>query len=61
MSYKCSEKFYAEYDDGIVWDDPDLAVDWPLYKVGGVGNVILSDKDKKLQTYRDFVKTYGGF
>ena len=35
MSYKCSEKFYAKYNDGIMWNDPDLAVDWPLDKVGG--------------------------
>lgn len=61
VSYKCGEKFYGEYDDGIMWNDPDIAVEWPLEKVGGLGNVILADKDKNLQTFEQFMNTYGGF
>ncbi len=61
VSYKCSEKFYAEYDDGILWNDPDLAVDWPVGKVGGTKKIILSDKDSSLQTFQQFMQTYGGF
>ena len=61
MSYKCAEKFYGEYDDGIVWNDPDLAVEWPLDLIGGEGNVILSDKDLHLQTFSEFMERYGGF
>lgn len=61
VSYKCAEKFYGEYDDGIIWNDPDIAVSWPLEKVGGVDKVILADKDKNLQSFAQFVDTYGGF
>lgn len=61
VSYKCGEKFYGEYDDGIIWNDPDIAIDWPLERVGGAKRVILSDKDKKLQTFADFVAKYKGF
>ena len=61
VSYKCSEKFYGEYDDGITWDDPDINVHWPLDKVGGREKIILSDKDKNLQTFAQFMKRYGGF
>lgn len=61
VSYKCAEKFYGEYDDGIVWNDPDLAVEWPLDLIGGEGNVILSDKDLHLQTFSEFMERYGGF
>ena len=61
VSYKCAEKFYGEYDDGIMWNDEDIAVDWPLEKVGGMENVILADKDKNLQTFREFEAQYGGF
>lgn len=61
VSYKCGEKFYGEYDDGILWDDPDIGVEWPLELVGGRENVILADKDKNLQTFQTFVDTYGGF
>ena len=61
VSYKCAEKFYGEYDDGILWDDPHLAIAWPLELVGGSENVILADKDKSLQSFAEFIEKYGGF
>ena len=62
VSYKCGEKFYGEYDDGIMWNDPEIAVAWPLEKVGGLEKVILADKDKNLQSFQEFlVKENGGF
>ena len=61
VSYKCAEKFYGEYDDGILWNDPDIGVDWPLSLVGGMEHVILADKDKKLQSFEEFMVKYGGF
>lgn len=59
VSYKCAEKFYGEYDDGIIWNDMDLGIDWPTTLVDG--KVILSDKDKNLQSYQVFKQKYGGF
>ena len=61
VSYKCAEKFYGEYDDGIRWDDPDVGVKWPLELVGGREGVVLAEKDQKLQSFGEFVDTYGGF
>lgn len=61
VSYKCGEKFYGEYDDGIMWNDPEIGVAWPLDKVGGIDRVILADKDKTLQTFTQFMATEGGF
>lgn len=61
VSYKCAEKFYGEYDDGILWDDPDINVKWPLELVGGKENVILAEKDKNLQSFAEFMSKYGGF
>ena len=61
VSYKCGEKFYGEYDDGILWNDPEIAVAWPIDKVGGAENIILADKDKNLQTFAEFMAKYGGF
>ena len=54
-------KFYGEYDDGIMWDDKDIAVEWPIEKVGGMEHIILADKDKNLQTFQQFMDNYGGF
>lgn len=61
VSYKCSEKFYGEYDGGIKWDDPDINVQWPLDKIGGIQNLILADKDKNLPSFKEFVDHYGAF
>lgn len=61
VSYKCSEKFYAEYDDGIIWNDTDINVEWPLETVGGMDGIILADKDKNLQSFSKFMERYGGF
>lgn len=61
VSYKCAEKFYGEYDDGIMWNDEDIAVEWPLDLIGGIENLIVADKDKNLQTFKQFMDTYGGF
>jgi dTDP-4-dehydrorhamnose 3,5-epimerase len=57
VAYKCSEKFYGEYDDGIKWDDADIGIDWP---VDGVDNIILSEKDRNLQSFKQFTDKYGG-
>lgn len=61
VSYKCAEKFYGEYDDGIMWNDPDISVNWPLEKIGGKEKLIIAEKDKKLQTFQQFMDIYGGF
>jgi dTDP-4-dehydrorhamnose 3,5-epimerase len=61
VSYKCGEKFYGEFDDGIMWNDTDIGVNWPLDLVGGVQNVTLADQDQNLQSFAQFKKEYGGF
>lgn len=53
LSCKCGEKFYAEYDSGIRWDDPDIDVQWPL-DIEAQGPIV-SEKDRTLP----FLKEYG--
>ena len=64
VSYKCGEKFYGEYDDGIMWNDEDIGVLWPLELVGGENGLIIADKDKNLQSFKTFMqnnnKSLGG-
>ena len=61
VSYKCGEKFYGEYDDGIMWNDPDIGVEWPLSLIGGEDKLILADKDKNLQSFAQLMEHYDEF
>lgn len=54
VSYKCAEGFYGPGDSGIRYDDPDIAIRWPFETIGGEGNLIISEKDKLLMSFRDY-------
>lgn len=61
--YKCNEVFCPEYDDGISFDDPDFNIDWPLEKIktkgfNNITDLIRSDKDKKLQSFKEYQDKY---
>lgn len=60
VSYKCAEKFYGQYDGGILWNDPEIGVDWPLEKIGGADQLILAEKDMQLPSLAHFLEEFGG-
>ena len=41
VEYKCTELYYPEDDYGILWNDPEIGIDW------GIESPILSEKDKQ--------------
>ena len=45
--YKVSEYYSAEKEKGIMWNDQDIGIDWPI------SNPILSEKDKTNLTLKD--------
>ena len=48
--YKCTDFYYPEFDGGIMWDDPDIGIQWPLE---GIEEIKLSEKDKKHPYFKD--------
>ena len=52
--YKHDNFYNSEFDSGILWNDLDLNIEWP------VRNPILSDRDISLQTFSEFTKNQGG-
>lgn len=50
FNYKCTDFYASEYDAGVMWNDPDINIQWPLE---GIENIILSNKDKKHPNLRD--------
>lgn len=49
--YKCTD-YYSKNDEmGLIWNDPDLAIDWP------VSTPLVSDKDAILPRLKDIPKS----
>jgi dTDP-4-dehydrorhamnose 3,5-epimerase len=44
MVYKCTDYYAADDEYSLLWNDPELAIQWPL--VPGIGQPVLSDKDR---------------
>ena len=49
LQYKCTEYYQPQSEGGIIWNDPDLNIDW------GIKSPIVSAKDSRLQTFRQFL------
>ena len=56
VSYKCAEVFYGDGDSGIMYNDPDIGIEWPFEEIGGVDKLIISEKDLHLQSFRDYTR-----
>lgn len=56
VSYKCAEVFYGEGDSGIMYNDPDIAIQWPFELIGGEENIIISEKDMGLMSFKEYCK-----
>jgi len=60
FNYKCTDFYSPEYDGGVMWNDPEINIEWPLDLIK---NIILSEKDKThpnlkeldLREYSDFI------
>lgn len=44
FSYKCTDFYHANDEGGIIWNDPEIGIDWPIPE--GM-ELIMSEKDTK--------------
>ena len=56
VSYKCAEVFYSEGDSGIMYNDPDIGIKWPFALIGGKENLIISEKDLNLMSFKEYIE-----
>jgi len=49
FTYKCDAFYAPEAERGIIWNDADIAIRWPVVD----GKIILSQKDNSLPTLKD--------
>ena len=54
VAYKCDGYYVPNADGGIAFDDPDLAIDWPM----PIEHLIWSEKDKKHPNLKDLDNTF---
>jgi len=52
FSYKCTQVYNKECEQGIFWDDPDLKIEW------GTNDPQVSEKDKLAGRFREFVSPF---
>lgn len=50
FQYKCDDFYHPEAEGAIAWDDPDLAIQWPI----AANEVILSEKDMQHPCLKEF-------
>ena len=51
FAYKCSDFYHPDDEGGLIWNDPDIGVEWPLQE--GV-ELIFSDKDTKWRGIKEY-------
>ena len=50
VAYKVDEFYAPASDSGLIWNDPTLAIKWPV----AAHDAVLSEKDHKLSRFADF-------
>ena len=56
FAYKCTDFYHPNDEGGIMWNDPDVAVEWPIPEGMTADDLLLSDKDKAQGSFKDLTK-----
>lgn len=55
FAYKCTDYYHPNDEGGIIWNDPEIGIDWPIEE--GM-ELNLSEKDTKWGNIREFTDKY---
>ena len=53
FSYKCTNVYHKNAEGSILWNDPDLNINW-----GSINQPLLSEKDKTGPLFKDFISPF---
>lgn len=56
--YKVTDFYHPNDEGGIMWNDPDINVEWPMPEGIGKRDLILSEKDKKQFSFKEYLVNY---
>lgn len=59
--YKVTDFYHPNDEGGLMWNDPDIAVKWPMPEGMGPEDLTLSDKDKVNWSYQEFLEKKKNF
>ncbi len=51
VHYKTSKEYAPSHESGFIWNDPEVGIEWPAYKI------VLSEKDKVLPLFCEMRST----
>ena len=54
--YKVTDFYHPNDEGGLMWNDPEIGVEWPMPEGMTEKDLILSDKDKVHPSFSEYVK-----
>ena len=54
VMYKASDYYAPAHDSGVIWNDPEIAMPWPLK----AADIIASEKDRRLPLLKDIASAF---
>lgn len=57
FTYKCSDFYHNDDEGGIAFDDPDIGIDWPMPEGMTKEDLIISEKDTKWGSFKEFTES----
>ena len=58
--YKCDDVYHPNDEGGLMWNDPDIGIEWPSFEDGeafDLSKIVLSDKDQHHPSLADVNKS----